>query len=243
MNLKCLWQESGPEMSAPDISGQLAEIQASLDNINAELALVRKQRQEMEDLKEDLTHVAKDLFAGAIEEFEDIAPFVRTGDFLHLVKLILRNTNNITQVIGKLESALDFFEDFKPIGKDLFNDTLEGLDALDRSRYFEFAREAGRISNNVVTHFTPEDVRLLADNIVPILETLKSITQPEMMGAVKNAIQVFDKMDMDKAPEISIWKALRELNTPEMKRGLGFAITFLKNISDQQTTSIEGEKI
>jgi len=222
-------------MSGPDISGQLAEIQASLEGITAELALVKQQRQEMEDLKEDLTRVAKDLFAGAIEEFEDIAPFVRTGDFLHLVKLILRNTNNITEVIGKLESALDFFEDFKPIGRELFADTLNTLDTLDRAKYFEFAGEAIHISDNIVEHFTREDVKLLADNIVPILETMKSITQPQMMGAVKNAITVFDKMDLNNIEEVSVWKAMRELNTPEMKRGLGFILAFVKNISNQES--------
>ena len=229
-------------MSDSDISGQLAEIQTTLDGITAELALVRQQRQEMEDLKEDLTRVAKDLFAGAIEEMEDIAPFVKTGDFLHLVKLILRNTNNITEVIAKLESALDFFEDFKPIGKELFGDTLNTIDKLDRAKYFEFASEAIHISDNVVEHFSSEDVRLLADNIVPILETIKSITQPQMIGAVKNAITIFDKMNVEDIQEVSVWKAMRELNTPEMKRGLGFVIAFMKNISNQESKSIKGEK-
>ncbi len=222
-------------MSGSDISGQLAEIQATLETVTAELALVRQQRLEMEDLKADLTRVAKDMFAGAIEEFEDIAPFVRTGDFLHLIKLILRNTNNITAVIGKLESALDFFEDFKPIGKELFSDTLEKLDQLDRARYFEFASEGIHIADNVVEHFTKEDVKLLADNIVPILETVKSITQPEMMGAIKNAVAVFDKMDVEDIQEVSIWKAMKELNTSEMKRGLGFIIAFMKNIAKQDS--------
>lgn len=228
-------------MGENDISAQLAEIQQSLAQISDEMALVRKQRQEMEDLKEDLTRVAKDLFAGAIEEFEDIAPFVATGDFLHLVKLILRNTNNITQVIGKLESTLDFFEDFKPIGKELFNDTLQGLNSLDQSHYFDFAKEAAQISNNIVSHFSTEDVRQLADNIVPILETLKSVTQPDMMGAVKNGITLFARMDLEEVPEVSIWQAIKELNTPEMRRVLGFTIAFAKSISINHTKTIKGE--
>jgi uncharacterized protein YjgD (DUF1641 family) len=205
------------------------------------MALVKKQRQEMEDLKEDLTRVAKDLFAGAIEEFEDIAPFVKTGDFLHLMKLVARNTNNITGVIGKLESTLDFFEDFKPIGKELFNDTLEKLDSLDRAKYFEFAGEAVQIADNVVEHFSAQDVRDLADNIVPILETVKAITQPEMVGAVKNAIIIFDNLDTEGIKEVSLWKAFRELNTPEMKRGLGFIIAFLKNIANNEQERDKGE--
>jgi len=222
-------------MSDSGISGQLAEIQLTLDGITAELALVRQQRQEMEDLKDDLTRVAKDLFAGAIEEFEDIAPFVKTGDFLHLVKLILRNTNNITAVIGKLESTLDFFEDFKPIGKELFGDTLRKLDELDRAKYFEFASEAVNITDNIVEHFSADDVKLLADNIIEILETVRTITQPQMLGAIKNAVAVFDTMKVDGIQEVSIWKAIGELNTPEMKRGLGFIIAFMKNIANKQS--------
>jgi uncharacterized protein YjgD (DUF1641 family) len=42
-------------------------------------------------------------------------------------------------------------------------------------------------------------------------------------------------MNVDDIQEVSIWKAMRELNTPEMKRGLGFIIAFLKNISNQES--------
>ncbi len=229
-------------MSETDISQQLAAIEAKLDDISSELALAKRQRQEMEDLKEDLTRVAKDLFQSAVEELEDVAPFVKTGDFLHLVKLIVRNTNNITGVIHKLESALDFFEDFKPIAGELFNDGLDKLDRLDRDGYFEFAKEATRISDRIVTHFSAEDVRLLADNIVPILETIKALTQPEMLNALNNAVKVFDKMDMENIEEVSMWKAMSEMRTPEMKRGLGFLITFLKNISQQEDSKNQKEE-
>jgi len=218
-------------MSDKDLALKLDAIQTSLDEITNELAESRRQRQEMQELKEDLTRIAKDVMHSAVEELEDVAPFVKTGDFLHLLKLIVRNTNNITDVISKLESALDFFEDFKPIGQELFHDALEKLDDLDRARYFEFARETKRIADNVVTHFSTEDVRLLADNIVPILETVKAITQPQMLNALSNAVQVFDSLNTENIEEYSIWKTMRELNTPEMKRGMGFMVAFLKNIS------------
>ncbi|MCK4701074.1 MAG: DUF1641 domain-containing protein, partial [Bacteroidales bacterium] len=31
------------------------------------------------------------------------------------------------------------------------------------------------------------------------------------------------------------WKAFREMRTPEMKRGIGFIMLFLKNLSGEQT--------
>ena len=90
----------------------------------------------------------------------------------------------------------------------------------------------GKVMDNVVTHFSAEDVKLLADNIVTIMETVKSLTQPEMLKAMNNAIGVYQKLDTENIDEYSLWRALRELRSPEMKRGIGFVMTFLKNMSN-----------
>ena len=54
-------------------------------------------------------------------------------------------------------------------------------------------REFGRIIDNIVTHYGVEDVRMLADNVVTILDTVKNLTQPEMLKSVDNAVKVFRK--------------------------------------------------
>jgi len=222
-------------MNDATIEAQLQAIQQKLDDISEELAVARRQRQEMQELKEDLTIIARDMFNTTVEELEDIAPFVRTGDFLHLLKKILRNTNNITGAISKLESALDFIEDARPVGKELFNDTLEKLDEFDRKGYFKFLEESLKIFDNVVTHFSVDDVRLLADNIVTILETVKNLTQPEMLQALNNGLNIYQNLNPKYVPEYTMIKALRELHTPEMRRGIGFIISFLKNVTEAQT--------
>lgn len=90
------------------------------------------------------------------------------------------------------------------------------------------------VADNVVNHFTVEDVKLLGGNVITILETIKSLTQPEMLVAINNAISIYQNLDPKNAPEYSIWKVMRELNTPEMKKGIGFMITFLKKIATEQ---------
>ena len=222
-------------MDETSLTKQLQGIQEKLDSIQAELTVSRRHREEMQELKEDLTMVAKDLFQSAVVELEDVAPFVQTGDFLHLVKRIIRNTNNISSTISQLESLLDFLEDWRPIGKELFNDGLEKLDEMDRKGYFAFIKEISAIMDSIVTHFSVEDVRLLSENIVMILETVKNLTQPKMLHALNNALTVYQNIDIESIEEYSAMRALRELRTPEMKRGLGFIITFLKNVSREQT--------
>lgn len=218
-------------MAAADITQQLDAIQKQLDFITEELEIAKRRRTELDELKQDLTMVAKDAFGTAVEELEDVAPFVNTGDFLYLVKKILRNTNNITGVIEKLESTIDFLEDGKPIGKELFGDMLNLLDEMDRKGYFMFLKEASAIMDNIVSSFTIDDVKNLADNIVTILNTIKKMTQPEMIKVLDNAVDIYSNLDPSEIEEYSIWKAAREMNSPEMKRGLGFMITFLKNVA------------
>ena len=106
---------------------------------------------------------------------------------------------------------------------------------MDRKGYFAFIKEISAIMDSIVTHFSVEDVRLLSENIVMILETVKNLTQPKMLHALNNALTVYQNIDIESIEEYSAMRALRELRTPEMKRGLGFIITFLKNVSREQT--------
>lgn len=221
-------------MADQNLELQLQSIDKKLDLISEELAVVRRQREELNELKQDLTIIAKDVFNTAIVELEDIAPFVQTGDFLHLLKKILRNTRNITNVMTQFESALDFFADAKPISKDLFNNTLEKLDELDQKGYFQFIKELMNVADRIVEHFSEEDVKLLGDNVITLLETVKSLTQPDMLTALNNAVSIYQNLDPKDAPQYSIWKVMRELNTPEMKKGIGFVITFLKKITAEK---------
>ncbi len=218
-------------MSTDAITTQLSDIQAKLDMITAEMEIQKRQRQELQELKADLSLIAKDVFNTAVVELEDVAPFVNTGDFLFLVKKLIRNTNTIIGMMEKMESAVDFFQDAGPIGRSLFHDALVKMDDLDRRGYFEFFAELVQVLDNVVQHFSVEDVELLADNVVTILETIKDLTQPDMLKAINNAVQVYRHIDLEHVKDISVFGALREMNSPEVKRGIGFLMTFIKNIA------------
>ncbi|NJO92205.1 MAG: DUF1641 domain-containing protein [Chloroflexia bacterium] len=79
--------------------------------------------------------------------------------------------------------------------------------------------------------FGPQDVRLLADNVVTILETVKSMTQPDMLSAMNNALTVFKSMDTTNIKEMSMWGAFKAMRSKEMKKSIGFMIAFLQKLS------------
>jgi uncharacterized protein YjgD (DUF1641 family) len=218
-------------MDQKDMQTQIDDINRKLDVILEEIDLQRRHRHEMEDLKDDLMRVGKDLFQKAVVELDGMHDQLRTVDVLHLGKKLLRNVDTITTVVEQLESLKDFLEDASPLARESFIALMNRLDEFDRKGYFRFMKELGKVVDNVVTSFTAEDVKNLGDNIVTILNTVKSVTQPHMLHAVNNALNVYQKLDMEVEDDVSFLALLREMNTPEARKGLAFAIRFLKSIA------------
>jgi uncharacterized protein YjgD (DUF1641 family) len=220
-------------MSEITTEARLSQIEEKLDIIGAQLATMARQRDEMSQLKDDLNRVGKDLFQAAVVELEDVAPFVQTGDFLHLLKKLVRHTRNISGLINQMESMLDFMTDGKPIARELFNDTLLKLDELDRKGYFDFLREFMKAMDRFVSQYRTEDLRRLGDNLGPLLETAQQLTRPEVLGRVNNALNSLALASENGSQEYSTWKLIKEFNTPEMKQGLGVIVALVKSLSKE----------
>lgn len=221
-------------MSTPTPDTQLDRIEAHLADIRREVAELGRLRQEVDDLKQDLTLVAKDMMGAACQELEGVACLTRQGEFMTLARNVLRNTANFNYLLNQLESGMDFLQDATPVARQSFQDVVQTLHDLDRRGYFAFLPEFLFLLDNLVKCFSPEDLRQLAENLPAILRTARNLTQPEMLKAVDNAALIFRSLDPTTVEATSIFRVVREINTPEMKKALGLAITFLKRISQQQ---------
>lgn len=213
---------------------QIDAINMKLDFIVQELEYQRRQRLEMKDLKDDLMIVAKDIYQTSLKELEELSNHIQTGDILHLLKKLVRNTNNLSNAFEQIESFRDFVDDAKVISKEMFQSLLVKFDELDRAGYFQFSKEVFNIIDKIITSFTVEDVKNLGDNVVMILNTIKNLTQPEMLNTVNNAVDIYKNLDLEKADKVSLFGLLRELNKPEMKQGLLFVTKFVKSMAENK---------
>ncbi|MBI5646883.1 MAG: DUF1641 domain-containing protein [Ignavibacteriae bacterium] len=220
-------------MDDQDLRLQFEEMNRKLDFLLSEVEAQRRHRQELDDLKDDLMRVGKDVYRTAVVELDGMHDSLSTAELLYLGKKMLRNVGTITSVIEQLESLKDFLVDAAPLARESVLGLMARLDEFDRKGYFVFMREFGRIADAVVTSYTPDDVRALGDNVVSILGTVKNLTQPDMLGAINNAVAVYKKLDIDVRDEPSLFALLRDLNTPEARRGLAFLLAFTKKIAEK----------
>jgi len=218
-------------MEAVVTQNQIDEINYKLNIILEEIELQREHRRMMEDLKDDLYRVGKDLYETAIVELEEVHDHLNTGDILHLGKKLLRNVNTLSKAFDQMESLRDFARDVSPLVHESILDLMKKLDEFDRKGYFQFAKELQKAADNVVTSFTSDDVKNLGDNIVTILNTIKNLTQPDMLQAINNAVAVYKNIDIKVDEKVSFFSLLKEMNSPEVRRGLAVGLKFLKNLA------------
>ena len=218
-------------MDNSNIQEQINEINRKLDIVLEEIVAQRQTRQSLEDLTADLSIIGKDVFASTVTELDNASVEVDSEAVKLLALKLIRNVGTINELFEMLESGKDLLADVTPILHQIGLDGINYMHDVEKKGYFEFIRQFMRIIDNVVTHFSADDLQLLADNVVTILETVKSLTQPDMLKTINSTLMVYKSIELDNIEEYSIFRAMRAMNSREMRRGIGFMITFLKNIS------------
>lgn len=185
----------------------------------------------IEDLVSDLSIVGKDAYDSTVEELDKRQVNLQPSELTDLAVTFLRNLGNIKLMLDTLEMAVDLSKEVGPIANEMIIDFTKQLNTFEQKGYFAFFKEFIPIIDNIVKGFSPQDIKELADSIVHILNTLKQMTQPEVLNTMNNAIKAFNSMETESVPSYSVWRLMREMNSPEMKKALGYGVTFMKNVS------------
>ncbi len=90
-------------------------------------------------------------------------------------------------MLDQLESTMAMFQEINPLTQDAFLTLMTRLDEAERKGYFAFVRGGMGVLDKIVTSFSEEDIDQLGDNIVLILQTVKDMTQPEIMNLVNQS--------------------------------------------------------
>ncbi len=197
--------------------------------VTAEVLQQKQRRLEWDELKNDATPIFHDIFRISVEQLDEVESYVQFEDILHLFKRLLRNTRNLEQMLDQLESVMELWQDLNPLSQDAFLVLMERLDEMERKGYFAFLQGGMQILDNIVTSFDKEDVRLLGENVVLILQTIKEMTQPDIMKMLRSTVHAAKE---EEPVDTSLLGIVRQLNDPAVKRGLAKTLNVLKTVAD-----------
>ena len=220
-------------MDEKNINTRMDALDSKLDLVLEYVNQQRLKSEVVEDLISDVSIIGKDIYDTSVAELENQSIEIDPDQLRLLGINLVKNIGNFNDVMELFGSVLDLLKEAGPIANEMILDFTKKLHELEKRNYFAFFGELAKVLDNIVGNFSPEDIRQLADNIVLILETVKNLTQPEMLTALNNAVKVYSSVDTETIPQYSIWRVMKEMKTPEMKSALGFMITFMKNLTSK----------
>ncbi|MBN1157935.1 MAG: DUF1641 domain-containing protein [Bacteroidales bacterium] len=87
----------------------------------------------------------------------------------------------------------------------------------------DLAKDAGPIVNEMIIDFTRKLHEFEAKGYFEFFR--------ESGKKIDHVIQIFNHMNVDEIPDYSIWKLLRILRSPEVRKVMTFLLIFMKNIA------------
>ncbi len=218
----------------------LAELNQKLDALAAQVHYLTKQaqaaeqaRQMRDELLDILMPILSDALRLASEHLAEVQADVQLPDLLRLLKRLARNRQNFERLLDLLESLFELGDVLTPIGSQAFAKLSDSLSEIERRGYFVFLRGGLRVLDTIVTSFGEEDIKQLGDNIVLILQTVKQMTQPEVMNFLRRTIVTVEEQAGEPL-DISYRALLSQLRDPNVRRGLAVILRTLSKIGAEQ---------
>lgn len=222
-------------MTAAPIEERLAELDGKLNFIVEELSHLKRVRLSAEDLAADLTIVGKDAMGDAVEALGSAT--LRPAEIGCLLRTVLRDAALLTATLQQLESAADFVQDAQPIVRDLFRKAVAGSQTLEQRGYFDAARAGLRIGDALIQSHSAEDLKQVEASVPQLIDFLRELTRPEVLEALEAIMHGFGRVQATMNVNKSIFGLVRDLNSPDARRGIAILVEFLKIVGARSTAA------
>ncbi|MCS7259439.1 MAG: hypothetical protein NZ765_01460, partial [Anaerolineae bacterium] len=218
------------EPSLAELAHKLDRLTAQVEFLTEEAIRQQRRQQEWDELMADLGIVSKEVFQLLSAQLEEMEPYVRLENVLRLLKRLLRDTCLLEQLLEQLESAMDFWQDFSPLTREVVLTLTNRLDEMERKGYFAFMRTVLEAFEEIVGSFSREELEQLRRNIRPLVATLKEFTRPETQHVLQRTLSALQE---DGTGDASLFGLLRQLNQPATRRGLARTLHLLAVLGER----------
>ena len=221
-----------------ELVARVDELTLRIDALMDRLEQERRSRDSMSDFRADLGPVAATAMERSIEWLDETQ--IDAASVLDLLTRLAQAAPRLEKSVGTLVSVGELAGEVGDVGGAVFESLIERLDDMGRRGYFTFAAGLLQVVDRIVTSFGSEDLEQLGDNVVLILQTVKEMTQPEVMRMLQHTARIV--RDGAEPQKLSIFGLLRELRDPEVKLGLHRALALVRGLAGTDAAGIETEK-
>ena len=220
-------------LAPASVEERLDGIETQLSEIARELRTQASNRERWTELTNDAMPIAHTAIDRATTELEQLG--LTTEDVVGFARTAAEAIPTLTKAIAMLETASELAETVVPMAEPAFAKVMTLAGDLDQKGYFGLAQQAVGIADRVATSFTEDDVAALGENVVLILNTVKDMTQPEVMHLLSRTMLTVaeeEHRSMDDVP--STLGLIKEMRDPQVRLGLAKVMHMLKTVGEEE---------
>jgi TusE/DsrC/DsvC family sulfur relay protein len=150
-------------------------------------------------------------------------------DVLGKIQHQLESLNSqMTSMALQQQKSDELFAEFTPILREVMRSATNKLAGLEAQGYFAFGAESLKLIERIVKGFSPDDVKQLGDALVSILETVRALTQPEVLQVATEASSVLQ--NAGEAEPLGIFGMVRATRDDDVQKGMAVLMELMRHV-------------
>ncbi|HMV68552.1 MAG TPA: DUF1641 domain-containing protein, partial [Myxococcota bacterium] len=147
---------------------------------------------------------------------------------LELAATLARVEDKLDRVLAAQRWTDDLIAEMTPVAREVIRAGGVTLGDLEARGYFAVGAELLALVDRVIAAYGPGEVRQLAEHVVAILDTVRHLTQPDLLAAVNEAGDLVQRAD--EVRPVGVFGAVAATRDEEVQRGLGVAVELLRHL-------------
>lgn len=216
----------------------LVALTRKVDQLGAQVGHLYDRTLAMEELKDELVHIARDAMGALQVELGAMEHEFNTEEIVHLLRQLLRSTPRFIRMLERLESLDALTQELEPLSKEMVRDLVDRLQSWESRGYFQLAQSVLQLVDRMAEHTREDDLHWLADHADALLDTLRDVTRPEVLALTRHVVTtVATSSEAQEAPEVGLWGLAKASREPEVRRGLGVLVEVLRGVGAGATAA------
>lgn len=212
-----------------DLVDRIDELSARVEHLTELIEADRAGRRVLADLATEAMPLARSAYEQLAVRLD-----ASTLDIEAVGALLLRlgeAAPELERMLDTLESGSSLLREISGLSGDAMRSLIEAMERLEARGYVTWAQGGLEVVDRIVTSFDEDDIAALGDNVVLIFETIKEMTQPDVMHMLQRSARLVREDAEQQPPKLSMFRLLREMRDPEVKLGIHRMLTLLKGMA------------
>lgn len=140
----------------------------------------------------------------------------------------------LDSIVERQRFTQEFIREMTPVGRVAMNAMAARLAAWEDRGWFAIAAELGNVLDALGEAYGPDDVHELSTSIVQIFDTVRNLTQPDLLDLANDATNVLH--EADQVSPVGPMGAMAASRDEDVQRGLGIALEILRHLGRSHGT-------